>query len=47
MKADEILRNHIGGLISPPFSYDRVEALGELEDHVFEVLVYVLMCLRY
>ena len=36
-RADEVLRKHLGGMITPPFDVDRLDQLGEMEEHVINV----------
>jgi len=36
-KAAEVRRKHVGGVLTPPASLERLEALGELEEHELRV----------
>ncbi len=38
LRADEVLKKHIGNLMLPPNSIERLEELGEFEDNEFEVM---------
>lgn len=36
-RADEIISKHIGSMLFPPHSMERIEEIGPLEDHYFEI----------
>ena len=36
-KVDEVLEKHVGGMLAPPASYERLEELGEFEETQFEI----------
>ena len=36
-RADEVLERNVGSLLSPPHSVERMEEVGPLQDHMFEV----------
>lgn len=36
-KADEVVRKHLGGMLTPPMNLERYEALGEFEHHEISI----------
>ena len=36
-KVDEMLQKHVGGLLAPPASYERLAELGAFEEHTFQI----------
>jgi hypothetical protein len=36
-RADDVLRKHVGEMLTPPFDADRLDQLGEMEEHLIRV----------